>query len=96
MDMPDQVSVSANAQPVAEPELRRTFSLWSSFSFSLAFISPCVALYGVYDLSITTAGPSFWLSSFPGGRSRARSTSGHGGCSGRAAAGSAAGSTSGR
>lgn len=64
MDTPDQMSVSANANPVAEPGLRRTFSLWSSFSFSLAFISPCVALYGVYDLSITTAGPSFWLS-FP-------------------------------
>ena len=64
MDMSEQVSVSASGRSVAEPELRRTFSLWSSFSFSLAFISPCVALYGVYDLSITTAGPSFWLS-FP-------------------------------
>ena len=64
MDMSEQVSVSASDRPAAEPELRRTFSLWSSFSFSLAFISPCVALYGVYDLSITTAGPSFWLS-FP-------------------------------
>jgi amino acid transporter len=41
--------------------LTRTFSLWSSFSFSLAFISPCVALYGVFGLSMLTAGPAFWL-----------------------------------
>ena len=114
MDMSEQVSVSASDRPAAEPELRRTFSLWSSFSFSLAFISPCVALYGVYDLSITTAGPSFWLS-FPlifvaqfvialalaelVSRWPIRGldlTSSPGGCSGRAADGSAAGSTSGR
>jgi amino acid transporter len=48
-------------EPVHEGHLVRSFTLWSSFSFSLAFISPCVALYGVFALSITTAGPAFWL-----------------------------------
>jgi amino acid transporter len=38
--------------------LRREFNLWSSFAF--AFISPIVALYGIFGLAISTAGPSFW------------------------------------
>ena len=54
---------SGNAQG-APRRLDRTFSLWSSFSFSLAFISPVIALYGVFDLALLSAGPSFWLA-FP-------------------------------
>lgn len=40
--------------------LRRDFTLWSSFAFAFAFISPIVALYAIFGLAITTAGPSFW------------------------------------
>lgn len=40
--------------------LRREFSLWSSFAFAFAFISPIVALYGIFGLAIGAAGPSFW------------------------------------
>src|SRR3954467_12554129 len=40
--------------------LRREFSLWSSFAFAFAFISPIVALYGIFGLAVTAAGPSFW------------------------------------
>lgn len=40
--------------------LEREFSMWSSFTFAFAFISPIVALYGIFALAITTAGPSFW------------------------------------
>ncbi|MDQ2754962.1 MAG: amino acid permease [Actinomycetota bacterium] len=40
--------------------LKREFSLWSSFTFAFAFISPIVALYGIFALAISTAGPSFW------------------------------------
>lgn len=40
--------------------LKREFSLLSSFTFAFAFISPIVALYGIFALAITTAGPSFW------------------------------------
>ena len=40
--------------------LRREFSLWSSFAFAFAFISPIVALYGIFGLAIGEAGPSFW------------------------------------
>lgn len=40
--------------------LKREFRLWSSFAFAFAFISPIVALYGIFGLAIMTAGPSFW------------------------------------
>ena len=41
-------------------ELRREFTLWSSFAFAFAFISPIVAMYGIYALSLSTAGPGSW------------------------------------
>lgn len=41
-------------------ELKREFTLFSSFAFAFAFISPIVALYGIFGLAISTAGPSFW------------------------------------
>jgi amino acid transporter len=44
----------------AAHSLKREFRLWSSFAFAFAFISPIVALYGIFALAITTAGPSFW------------------------------------
>lgn len=40
--------------------MKREFTLWSAFAFAFAFISPIVALYGIFGLAITTAGPSFW------------------------------------
>jgi amino acid transporter len=40
--------------------LKREFTLWSSFAFAFAFISPIVALYGIFGLALTAAGPSFW------------------------------------
>ena len=40
--------------------LKREFRLWSSFAFAFAFISPIVALYGIFGLAISAAGPSFW------------------------------------
>lgn len=40
--------------------LKREFSLWSSFAFAFAFISPIVALYGIFGLAIGAAGPGFW------------------------------------
>lgn len=40
--------------------LKREFRLWSSFAYAFAFISPIVALYGIFGLALTTAGPSFW------------------------------------
>src|SRR5947209_4433476 len=41
-------------------QLKREFKLFSSFAFAFAFISPIVALYGIFGLALTTAGPSFW------------------------------------
>lgn len=40
--------------------LPREFSLWSAFAFAFAFISPIVALYGIFGLALSAAGPSFW------------------------------------
>ncbi|MGU3653576.1 APC family permease [Mycolicibacterium sp. A43C] len=40
--------------------MKREFSLWSAFAFAFAFISPIVAMYGIYGLSLSTAGPGFW------------------------------------
>jgi amino acid transporter len=47
-----------------EHTLKREFSLWSSFAFAFAFISPIVALYGIFGLAISTAGPTFWFGFF--------------------------------
>lgn len=44
-----------------EQILKREFSLWSSFAFAFAFISPIVALYGIFGLAIGVAGPTFWF-----------------------------------
>ncbi len=43
-----------------EHRLRREFSLWTAFAFAFAFISPIVALYAIFGLAISTAGPAFW------------------------------------
>ena len=44
----------------ADHRLRREFTLWSAFAFAFAFISPIVALYGIFGLAYSTAGASFW------------------------------------
>jgi len=51
------------AAPVAAtdgPALKRDFTFASSFAFGFAFISPIVALYGIFGIALTLAGPSFW------------------------------------
>jgi amino acid transporter len=50
----------SNETGSAPTELKREFSLWSAFAFAFAFISPIVAMYGIYGLSLSTAGPGFW------------------------------------
>jgi amino acid transporter len=53
--------MSSALTPTDEPQqLRREFSLWSAFAFAFAFISPIVALYGIFGLALSAAGPSFW------------------------------------
>lgn len=44
----------------ADHRLKREFTLWSAFAFAFAFISPIVALYGIFGLAYSTAGGSFW------------------------------------
>jgi amino acid transporter len=53
--------MASTVSPGEQPQLlRREFSLWSAFAFAFAFISPIVALYGIFALAISAAGPSFW------------------------------------
>lgn len=53
--------MSSSVSPVEQPQvLRREFSLWSAFAFAFAFISPIVALYAIFGLALSAAGPSFW------------------------------------
>ncbi|SER33056.1 APC family permease [Microlunatus flavus] len=44
--------------------LKREFTLWSSFAFAFAFISPIVALYGIFALAVGAAGGTFWFGFF--------------------------------
>lgn len=52
--------VTTASTPTSGMTLRREFTLLSSFAFAFAFISPIVALYGIFGLALSTAGPSFW------------------------------------
>ncbi len=40
--------------------LLREFNVWSTFALAFAFISPIVALYGIFGIGLTTVGPGFW------------------------------------
>ena len=65
MPPPDGVA-DASKPPVGVPALdeseglKREFSLWAIFALAFAFISPIVALYGIFTFSVTTAGPAAW------------------------------------
>lgn len=53
----------SHANPLAAVEgvtLKRDFNLFSSFAFGFAFISPIVALYSIFGVALSVAGPSFW------------------------------------
>lgn len=53
--------MTSSISPAEQSQLlRREFSLWSAFAFAFAFISPIVALYGIFGLALSAAGPSFW------------------------------------
>ncbi|MGO3832427.1 MAG: APC family permease [Microbacteriaceae bacterium] len=48
------------ADAASNRTLRREFSFGSVLAFAFAFISPIVALYGIFGIAISEAGPSFW------------------------------------
>lgn len=54
------MTTSASVHSDSTNSLRREFSFGAAFAFAFAFISPIVALYGIFGLAISTAGPSFW------------------------------------
>lgn len=49
---------SVTSPPV---QLRREFTLISAFSLAFAYISPIVAVYGVFALALALVGPGYWL-----------------------------------
>lgn len=60
---------AADVQPAAamrgeEEGLKREFSLWAIFALAFAFISPIVALYGIFTFSVTSGGPAAWWGFF--------------------------------
>ncbi len=56
---PTQVTLP---RPVGRSEgLKREFSVWAIFALAFAFISPIVALYGIFTFSYTSAGPAAWF-----------------------------------
>ena len=44
--------------------LKREFSLFAIFALAFAFISPIVALYGIFAFAFTAAGPAMWWGFF--------------------------------
>jgi amino acid transporter len=59
----------AEAQPPVamrgeEEGLKREFSLWAIFALAFAFISPIVALYGIFTFTVTSGGPAAWWGFF--------------------------------
>jgi amino acid transporter len=57
--------VKAPTTGVGEEEgLKREFSLWAIFALAFAFISPIVALYGIFAFAFTSAGPAAWWGFF--------------------------------
>ena len=44
----------------APQEMKREFTLWSAFSLAFVFVSPIVAMYGIFGLGLELIGPGFW------------------------------------
>lgn len=51
---------AAGGPPGADMTMKREFTLRSAFGLAFVFISPVVALYGIFGLTIMAAGPSHW------------------------------------
>ena len=65
MTPPDGVTdVHPATKGFEEEGLKREFSLWAIFALAFAFISPIVALYGIFTFSVTSGGPAAWWGFF--------------------------------
>lgn len=53
---------SPRTSPVATGPgpMKREFTLWSAFSLAFVFVSPIVAMYGIFGLGLQSIGPGFW------------------------------------
>jgi len=41
--------------------LKKEFNLFAAFSFAFAYISPIVAVYGVFGIALVLVGPGYWV-----------------------------------
>jgi amino acid transporter len=41
-------------------QMKREFTVWSAFTLAFVFVSPIVAMYGIFGLGLQTIGPAFW------------------------------------
>lgn len=57
---PKETIVTTSTVHHEQRTLKREFTFGAAFAFAFAFISPIVALYGIYGIAIAAAGPSFW------------------------------------
>ncbi|WP_025132502.1 APC family permease [Leucobacter sp. PH1c] len=60
--MSTSVDVHRSDPATASPPegMKREFTLWSAFSLAFVFVSPIVAMYGIFGLGLETVGPAFW------------------------------------
>ena len=58
--MSDVASAGPTTSHGGADGLRREFTLRSTFSLAFAFISPIIALYTIFALSLQASGPAFW------------------------------------
>ena len=50
----------SESPPAETGVMKREFTLWSAFSLAFVFVSPIVAMYGIFGLGLSTVGPAFW------------------------------------
>lgn len=57
----DEVTGAGSASTTNRTQLKREFTLWSASSLAFAYMSPIVAVYGVFAIALILVGPGFWL-----------------------------------
>ena len=61
MTTPVAIAYNPPQDHQSETQLKRDFTLFSAFSLAFAYISPIVAVYGVFALGVGLVGPGYWL-----------------------------------
>lgn len=46
--------------PTGPGQMKREFTIWSAFTLAFVFVSPIVAMYGIFGIGLVSIGPGFW------------------------------------